>query len=117
MLLRLLNIYDFKIDYLWNRLCFQMIFYIILSIIILKTKYYIHNYISFILFCIFSVIIDLILGNFKIIKPISLLSLIPNIFDDLLCCYIKYLIDKKYHSYWNVLFFIGLFFLLLMQYL
>ena len=107
MLLRLLNIYDFKIDYLWNRLCFQMIFYIILSIIILKTKYYIHNYISFILFCIFSVIIDLILGNFKIIKPISLLSLIPNIFDDLLCCYIKYLIDKKYHSYWNILFFTG----------
>ena len=109
-LLQRFNKYDIKINFTYISLCFQMIFYILSSIIILKTKYYIHNIISSILFCIFSVINDLILDNFKIIEPISLLSLLPNLVDDLLCCYMKYLIDKKYHSIWNILFFLGLFF-------
>ena len=60
MPLRIYNIYDMKINNLWILLCLQMIFYIFLSIIILKTKYYIHNYISLILFCIFTVINDFI---------------------------------------------------------
>ena len=110
ILLQRFNKYDIIINFTYISLCFQMIFYILSSIIILKTKYYIHNIISSILFCIFSVINDLILDNFKIIEPISLLSLLPNLVDDLLCCYMKYLIDKKYHSIWNILFFLGLFF-------
>ena len=110
ILLQRFNKYDIKINFTYISLCFQMIFYILSSIIILKAKYYIHNIISSILFCIFSVINDLILDNFKIIEPISLLSLLPNLVDDLLCCYMKYLIDKKYHSIWNILFFLGLFF-------
>ena len=110
ILLQRFNIYDIIINFTYISLCFQMIFYILSSIIILKAKYYIHNIISSILFCIFSVINDLILDNFKIIEPISLLSLLPNLVDDLLCCYMKYLIDKKYHSIWNILFFLGLFF-------
>ena len=81
---------------------FQRLFNIILN--------YIHNYISLILFCSFTIINYFIFRNFKNIKLISLLSLIPNLVDGLLCCYMKYLIDKKYHSYWNVLFFIGLFY-------
>ena len=48
--------------------------------------------------------------SLALIEPISLLSLLPNLVDDLLCCYMKYLIDKKYHSIWNILFFLGLFF-------
>ena len=112
ILLQRFNKYDIKINFTYISLCFQMIFYILSSIIILKAKYYIHNIISSILFCIFSVINDLILDNFKIIEPISLLSLLPNLVDDLLCCYMKYLIDKKYHSIWNILFFLGLFFFL-----
>ena len=110
ILLQRFNKYDIIINFTYISLCFQMIFYILSSIIILKAKYYIHNIISSILFCIFSVIIDLILDNFTIIEPISLLSLLPNLVDDLLCCYMKYLIDKKYHSIWNILFFLGLFF-------
>ena len=110
ILLQRFNKYDIIINFTYISLCFQMIFYILSSIIILKAKYYIHNIISSILFCIFSVINDLILDNFKIIEPISLLSLLPNLVDDLLCCYMKYLIDKKYHSIWNILFFLGLFF-------
>ena len=36
-----------------------------------------------------------------------------NLVEDLLCCYMKYLIDKKYHSYWNILFFTGLFYFII----
>ena len=35
--------------------------------------------------------------------------MLPYFLNDLVFCYIKYLIDKKLHSYWNILFFIGLF--------
>ena len=76
-----------------------MIFYIILSLIILKTKYYIHNIISLILFCVFSIINDLIFEYFKYIEFKSLLFLVPNLFEDILCCYMKYLIDKKFRSF------------------
>ena len=44
------------------------------------------------------------------IKLTSFIHFLPNLVDNILCCYIKYLIDKKYHSYWKVLFFIGLFY-------
>ena len=87
---------------------FSIIFYFLLSMIILKTKYYIHNIISLILFCTCSVINDLIFGNLKEIELASFLSLIPTLIEDLLNCYIKYLIDEKFHCYWNILFFIGL---------
>ena len=62
-----------------------------------------------ILFCIFTVIIDLIIENLKYIELKSFLFFIPNLVDNILSCYMKYLIDKKYHSYWNVLFFFLLF--------
>ena len=74
----------------------------------LKEKYYIHNFISLILCCIFFVIIDLILGSFKGIQFSSFILLFPGLLDSLLLCYEKYLMYKKYHSYWNLLFFIGL---------
>ena len=79
-----------------------------LTIIMLKEKYYIHNFICIILCCIFSVINDLIFGNFKNIKISSFIYLFPHLLNSLLLCYEKYLMDKKYHSLWNTLFFIGL---------
>ena len=104
-----LNIVALSVNVMWIGLCFQMICYFFLSMIILKSKYYIHNIISLILFCIFTVIIDLIIENLKYIELKSFLFFIPNLVDNILSCYMKYLIDKKYHSYWNVLFFFGLF--------
>ena len=104
-----LNITAEHIADMWICSCFQIIFYIFLSIMILKSKYYIHNIISMIICCIFSVIIDLILGNLKRIELGSFLSLLDIFVDDLLYCYIKYLMDKKYRSYWNILFFYGLY--------
>ena len=92
-----------------------MICYFLLSMIIIKTKYYIHNIISLILFCIFTVINDLIMKSFKYIELKSLLYCIPNLVENVLFCYMKYLIDKKYHSYWNILFFVVYFFLLFLR--
>ena len=100
-------------DVMWIRLCFQMILYFLLSIIILKTKYYIHNIISSILFCIFTVVIDFIFENFKGFELSNFLYLIPYLVLDLQFCFIKYMIDKKYHSYWNIIFFVGLFYFII----
>ena len=55
-----------------------------------------------------SVINDLIFGYIKNIKLSSFIYLFPGLLDCLLLCYEKYLMDKKYHSLWNTLFFIGL---------
>ena len=109
----LLKIQGLPVTYLWSESCLRIIFYIILSILVLKTKYYIHNVISLILFCIFSVIIDLIFGYFGRLRIGSFLYLLPDLIDALVSCYIKYLIDKKYHSYWNILFFHGLYFFII----
>jgi len=105
----ILDIEAISIISMWVGLCFLMICYFLLSMIILKTKFYIYNIISLILYCIFSIIIDLIIGKIKYLKLKSFISFIPNLINNILCCYMKYLIDKKFHSYWNVLFFYGLF--------
>ena len=54
------------INILWISSSLDMVCYFCLSMIILKSKYYIHNFISLIFFCIFSVTIDLIFGNLLI---------------------------------------------------
>ena len=100
-------------DVMWIVLCFQMIIYFLLSIIILKTKYYIHHIISSILFCIFTVVIDFIFDNFKGFKSSYLLTIITYLFYNLQYFHIKYMFDKKYHNYWNILFFIGLFYFII----
>ena len=41
-----LNIEALSVNFMWIGLCFQMICYFFLSMIILKSKYYIHNVIS-----------------------------------------------------------------------
>ena len=88
--------------------CIQMICYNLLSPIILKSNYYIHHIISLILFCIFSIITDSFLQYFKDIGFGSILLILPYTIKNLFSVYWKYLIDKKYHSYWNILFFCGL---------
>ena len=108
-LIEYFNIQAISVNSTYIGECFQMICYILLSLVILKSKYHIHHIISFILFSIFSVIIDLIFGNFQVLESASFLYIIPNLVDDLLACFQKYMIDKKYHSYWNILFFFGLF--------
>ena len=108
-LINYFNIQAVSLDNIYIGISIQMVCYFILSIIILKSKYYIHHIISFIFFCIFTVIIDLIFNNFKDITSSIFLLSIPNFIDDILSVYQKYLIDKKYYSYLNILFFNGLY--------
>ena len=108
---KLIEYLDIKAQPISNTWIFS--FYLVLcnlflTIIMLKEKYYIHNFISIILSCIFSLIIGLIFGNFKNIKLSNFIYLFPESLDCLLLCYEKYLMDKKYHSCWNIIFFIGL---------
>ena len=76
------------------------------NIIVIGIYYF---FFFFILFCVFAIIIDFIFENFEVIELASVLYILPNLLDDLLFCYQKYLIDKKYHSYWNILFFFVLY--------
>ena len=51
---------------------------------------------------------DLAIQEVKICLQEIFLLILPDLVVDLSCCYQKYMIDKKYHSYWNILFFYGL---------
>ena len=108
-LIEYLDIQDVDLSKTDIGVCIQMICYNLLSPIILKSKYYIHHIISLILFCIFSIITDSFLQYFKDIGFGSILLILPYTIKNLFSVYWKYLIDKKYHSYWNILFFYGLY--------
>ena len=74
----------------------------------MKYKYYIHHTISLIIFLILSIIMDIILENFKLLTISSMLSLIIySIIEPFYYCYIKYMIYEKYHSIYNMIFLCG----------
>ena len=77
----------------------------------MKHKYYIHNIISLVIFCISCILNDLILGNytntFSSLKAFYIFIFI--LADSLNSIYIKYLMDSKFKQYWNILFSLGLF--------
>mgnify|MGYP007102019671 CR=1 FL=1 len=76
---------------------------------LLKYKYYIHHYISMIIFCILGIICDFILGGYFIMNYkyiyIYLIYLINDVF---ISCYIKYMMDKLYYHYAEILLYWGL---------
>ena len=82
----------------------------VISIFLLKYKYFIYHYLSIILFCLSSVGFDLILNNYK--KIVSnmkiLLSFGGFLAEGAYFCYVKYMIDKHYHHYWNIMFCVGI---------
>ena len=82
----------------------------VISIFLLKYKYFIHHYLSVILFCLSSVGFDLILNNYsKITINIKIILTFGGFLaEGAYFCYVKYMIDKHYHQYWNILFFIGI---------
>ena len=100
-----------------NVLCLNEVLDIIILLIItrifLKYRYYIHNLISLLLFCVLGIIIDLILDHYKNLKPVDSFYYLEGIAKSVLACYMKYMIDKKYHKYWNINFFMGFVFFIL----
>jgi hypothetical protein len=74
------------------------------TFILLKYKYYIHHMISMVVFCLLGCLNDFVLGNFTIIGYKYLYVYIIYIINDLLIfCYLKYMMDKLYYHYTELL--------------
>ena len=109
-----------KVDYLSSAESVEIICITIVSIFLLKYKYFIHHYLSIILFSISSVAYDYITLNYTIY--IFLLYYLPNseflyafiaeiisIFVECVYyCFIKYMIDRHYQYFWNIKLSVGI---------
>ena len=84
----------------------------IMDKLLLKYEYFIHHIISIIIFVAISVSIDLILQNYSILSKVHLIIILGSCLSILTrvayLCYIKYMIDKQYHYYWNIILFHGI---------
>ena len=79
------------------------------TFIFLKYKYYIHHMISMLIYCALAISIDSILGNFtKINYKYVYIYIIFIINEVLLFCYLKYMMDKLYYHYSEVILFWGI---------
>ena len=92
--------------------CLEMVFLCIVSIILLKYKYYRHHIVSIIFFIILCICIDLILDNFPYMYKRGALYIIINVIIVLLDAidygYQKYMLDALYYPFWYIPFTIGL---------
>ena len=84
----------------------ELIFIYLVSILLLKYKYFIHHTISIIVFVLTNIFIDLILGNFPILFDKGIVFIILSIgiviIDALDYGYQKYMMDVFCHSYWSI---------------
>ena len=84
----------------------------IIAYLLLKYKYFIHHYFAIISFTILSLAVDFMLGNFKNLSGKGALEISLNIMNVIVevvyLCYIKYMIDKRFHYYWNIMLFLGI---------
>ena len=85
----------------------EMIFLALISKFCLKYKYFIHNYLAIGAFIIFGLIIDVILDLYSDILKVGVTSLILSFIglltDAIFVCYEKYMMEKLYYPYWNVI--------------
>ena len=85
---------------------FEMVFLIIISILLLKYKFYIHHIISLGIFFVFGIICEIVLGTYDNISGTFILVKFIRILevgvDATLYCYQKYMMEKYYYPYWNV---------------
>ena len=90
-----------------------IIFMALISYFLLKYRYYIHNNISLVSFIIMGIIIDLMFDNFTkefegIGIAIIIIHLVSIIISVVNLCYIKYMIDFLYYSYYKMAFATGI---------
>ena len=88
----------------------EAVFMTIITYFALKYKYYIHHIISLIIIVILSIIMDIILGN--IMHPNTYLvisSILYFLADIFLYVYYKYLMEKRYYHFTDILFILGIF--------
>ena len=103
------NFEDENMNFLFIMEGFEITIICLTTKIFLKYKYYIHHIISLIVFLILSIIMDLILENFVSLQFNFIIYLIIlSIVEVIDYCYIKYMMDVKYHSLYNMIFFRGI---------
>ena len=110
------DIEDFKMSH-YHGLCteeaIEIIFILVVSKILLKTKLYIHHYLGLIIFISFSLGIDVLL-ELSIFRPgfeFLAVYIVFLILDSLFITIEKYMMDKKYYSPYIIIFSIGILYL------
>ena len=98
----------------------EIVLITIFAKLLLKYKYFIHHYLSIIIFFLSSIAFDLLLKNYnsflrnlnihyKYVKALQILLYIGKVLaESVYYCYIKFMIDKHYHNYWNITASIGI---------
>ena len=90
----------------------KMIFIAVISIFLLKYKYFVHNYIAIVAFFIFGFFSDILLDVFSNVEKMGyrsfIIDLVVTLTDAVQYCYQKYMIEKLYYPYWNVVLVPGL---------
>ena len=98
-----------RISLLCSSQSLEIIALLVISRVFLKYRYYIHNIISLLSFCIFNAIIDLITGTLLNLQAIDSAYSGVIITENLFYYVMKYMLDNKYHKYWDLIFFQGVF--------
>ena len=79
------------------------------TFILLNYKYYIHHIISMLIYCALGITIDFILKNYSIMNFKYIYIYIVYIINEvLLFCYLKYMMDKLYYHYSEVILYWGI---------
>ena len=85
---------------------FEMVFLIVISILLLKYKFYKHHIISLGIFFVFGIICEIVLGTYNNISGtfilVKFIRILEIAIDATLYCFQKYMMEKYYYPYWNV---------------
>ena len=89
----------------------ELIFLLLISICLLKYKYFRHHIISLIIFSIFGIISDILINNYENLNGYFFLIQFMRILEvgvnATYFCYQKYMMEKLYYPYWNIAFIPG----------
>ena len=90
----------------------ELIFLLLISICLLKYKYFRHHIISLIIFSIFGIISDILINNYENLNGYFFLIQFMRILEvgvnATYFCYQKYMMEKLYYPYWNIAFIPGI---------
>jgi len=78
------------------------------TFLMLNYKYHIHHIISMIVFCALGISIDIIIKSFSIHFDYIYIYIIFILNEVLVYCYLKYMMDKLYYQYTEIIFYWGL---------
>ena len=98
-------------DYEFLKLSIEMICLLIISRILLKYKYFIHHVIFITIFVVIGIICDILIDKYQKLRKdgiYNFLDVLAIIVDSLYYCYIKYLMEKIFIYYWNIILTLGL---------